>query len=618
MEGFSIIMPTYNQASYIRRAIKSLFNQTYSDWELIIINDGSTDTTRDFILEYLQTDRISYIENSENKGLGYALNQGLDIAKYKYIAYLPSDDFYFENHLKVLYQELKKSDDIVLVYAKTQSEVKDSIFNTVNETTNGLFNFQSLQLVQTAHKKTDDRWITRDEWVSGNLFDLFWHKLISNGIFKYINDETSNWTIHPYQHHKLVDENNGGGLNLYRQYYNVQEPIKMKVSKYKFIDEEKAYKKYRPINVVREEKNPLKILIVGELSYNPERIYALEELGHTLYGLWVTPPHFSFSTVGHLPFGNVIDIPYDNWEKTIKEIKPDIIYATLNFGAVKIAHEVLRKNLGIPFVWHFKEGPFLCRQYGMWDQLTELYYQADGKIYINPEIKQWYEQFIPQTGLSYILDGDLPQQDSFTNDFSPRISTFDGEIHTVVPGRIIGIETEDIENLAQNNIHLHVYIENYYEKREAYNKEALKIAPDHFHLHPHCASDKWVEEFSKYDAGWLHCFDSQNNGILMNAGWNDLNMPARMNTLAAAGLPMIQKNNQNHIVAMQSHIKNHKLGLFFDTYEELANQLKDEKLMTTLRTNVYNHRLKFSFDYHVPDLIDFFRKVIESKKHIKN
>lgn len=60
---FSVLMPTYNQASFIRRAIASLLKQTYPFFELIIINDGSTDNTEVFISDYLHDKRVSYIKN---------------------------------------------------------------------------------------------------------------------------------------------------------------------------------------------------------------------------------------------------------------------------------------------------------------------------------------------------------------------------------------------------------------------------------------------------------------------------------------------------------------------------------------------------------------------------
>lgn len=74
MSAFSVIMPTYNQAAFIRRAIVSLRKQTCATWELIIVNDGSTDNTEDFLESYLDDVRIKYIHNEVNRGLGYALN----------------------------------------------------------------------------------------------------------------------------------------------------------------------------------------------------------------------------------------------------------------------------------------------------------------------------------------------------------------------------------------------------------------------------------------------------------------------------------------------------------------------------------------------------------------
>ena len=614
MKQFSVIMPTYNQATFIRRAIRSLMNQAWSHWELVIINDGCTDDTEEYIRDFLTDPRISYLKNAENKGLGYAINQGIDNARNDYIAYLPSDDCYYENHLELLKNEFEKSEEVVLVYATAGSEIKDSISYDVKPTTNGLFNNYSLQLVQTAHKKTTDRWTTRQEWVTDDLFDLFWHKLTNKGKFASIKEETCYWTSHPHQHHRLVSENFGGGLNIYRQYYQVKEPIKLKVSQEKFIDEERLYKDFQSLKPSSPAEKPLKILIAGELAYNPERILALEEQGHQLYGLWMNRPTFSFSTVGPLPFGNVTDIPYSHWEEKIREIQPDIIYATLNFGAIPLAYEVLKKKPEIPFIWHFKEGPSLCLKNGMWEQLIELYHQADGKIYLNPEIKCWYEQFIPHTGLSFIMDGDLPKINSFTDDFSERLSEQDGEVHTVIPGRIVGVTLNDIEILAHNRIHIHSYVENILMSKDSFNKEALKIAKGYFHLHPNCPSDRWVKEFSKYDAGWLHCFDSQNNGKIAYAGWDDLNMPARLSTLAVAGLPMIQKRNSGHLVAMKSRVEKDGMGVFFDNIEELTGTLKNREYMQTVRDNVRKHRFSFSFDYYVNDLIDFFRKVIESKK----
>lgn len=432
-KGFTVIMPTYNQAGFIRRAIKSLLNQTFQEWELIIINDGSTDATREYIIPFLQDKRLTYHENKQNRGIGASINQALDLSKFEYIAYLPSDDIYYPNHLQVLKDKLDKSDNIILAYTKCNTEIHDSLIHKAIPQDNGLLRQHCLQLVQTGHRNTTERWIERDEWVSSDFFQLFWVKLTRKGFFSFVNIETSYWTIHPYQHHKIITK-----FNWYRQYYHIHTPLRIKTSKFRFIDEVELYRNYRSSETSCRERK-LKILLVGELSYHPERIHALEEYGCELYGLWMRKPTHDFSAVGPLPFGNVIDIPYDKWETEIRKVKPDIIYAGVNIGAEILSHEVMKKCPDIPFVWHFKEGPFLSMQCGTWDKLMDLYDKADGKIYINKEAQKWYEQFVPQTGLSFILDADMPKINYFSNDFSPRLSETDGAVHTIVPGRVIGL-----------------------------------------------------------------------------------------------------------------------------------------------------------------------------------
>jgi len=120
----------------------------------------------------------------------------------------------------------------------------------------------------------------------------------------------------------------------------------------------------------------LKILLVGELAYNADRILALEELGHRLYGLWMPDPHW-YNTVGPLPFGHVEELDRTCWEAELRRVQPDVIYALLNWQAVPFAHHVALRNPGIPLVWHFKEGPFICLEKGTWPQLAELSRIAD-------------------------------------------------------------------------------------------------------------------------------------------------------------------------------------------------------------------------------------------------
>ena len=96
----SIIMPSYNTAKYITNSIESVLNQTYKNWELIIIDDCSTDNTDEIIKNYNSEDRIKYIKNEKNSGAAVSRNRGLREAKGKWIAFLDSDDLWCPTKLE--------------------------------------------------------------------------------------------------------------------------------------------------------------------------------------------------------------------------------------------------------------------------------------------------------------------------------------------------------------------------------------------------------------------------------------------------------------------------------------------------------------------------------------
>jgi len=95
----SVLMPVYNGEKYLNEAIDSILSQTYSDFEFIIVNDGSTDKTEEIILSYAD-DRIRYVKNEENIRLIRTLNKGIDLAKGKYIARMDADDISLPNRLE--------------------------------------------------------------------------------------------------------------------------------------------------------------------------------------------------------------------------------------------------------------------------------------------------------------------------------------------------------------------------------------------------------------------------------------------------------------------------------------------------------------------------------------
>lgn len=339
----SVLMPTFNQASFIRRALESLCNQTLTDWELVIVDDGSSDETPEVIAPYLADIRMRYYRLDSNRGLGAALNYALERARTLLVTYLPSDDVYYPDHLASLTSCFEGHADAVLAYS--------GVRHHHNLSSMGQIEGYPLQLVQVMHRLTDDRWVERDELVTDDLDRMFWSKHRLRGNFVGTDRLSCEWVDHPLQRHKVLQEAKGG-LNSYRSRYNVKQPLRFHSSKGHYINEVEHYRRFRERPDTPVAADGLKILLVGELAYNPDRVLALEERGHKLYGLWTQDPWW-FNTVGPLPFGHVEDLPRSGWCEAVRRLQPDVIYALLNWQAVPFAHQVLTDNPGVPFVWHF-------------------------------------------------------------------------------------------------------------------------------------------------------------------------------------------------------------------------------------------------------------------------
>jgi len=113
----SIIIPTYNRANLLPTAILSVINQTYQSWELIIVDDGSTDNTKQIVEEFIKKDsRIKYFYQ-ENKGQPFAMNTGIKLSKGKFIAFLDDDDEWYLEKLEKQIEFLNKDENIVLVFS---------------------------------------------------------------------------------------------------------------------------------------------------------------------------------------------------------------------------------------------------------------------------------------------------------------------------------------------------------------------------------------------------------------------------------------------------------------------------------------------------------------------
>lgn len=615
----SVVMPTFEQAAFIGRALDSLLAQSLHDWEAIVVDDGSQDATSAALAPWLRDPRIRCLRFGRNGGLGRALNAGLDAAHAPLLAYLPSDDVYYREHLASLAALLDGRQDAVLAH----SGVRHHYNRHASATVPG----EGLQLVQCMHRRVALRWTERAALESDDLERLFWGRLRALGAVAASGEVSCEWVDHPHQRHKLMREP-GGGINPFRQRYRVATPLRFHSSTGNAIDEAAQYAGLhaaRPAPGGDEApgangalaRRGLRIVLAGELAYNADRVLALEALGHRLYGLWMPQPGW-FNTVGPLPFGHVEDLPPDDWQAALARIGPDLIYAQLNWQAVPFAHRVMRAAPGIAFVWHFKEGPFICIEKGSWPLLADLCREADGCVWSTPELRDWFATAVPDARSApvHVLDGDLPRRAWFTQQRAPLLSDGTGAVHTVVPGRPIGLHPPTVAELARRDIHLHFYGDFTHGLWRDWIAATRALAPGHLHLHANVGPERWVEEFSRYDAGWLHAFESRNGGEIRRADWDDLNYPARLATLAAAGVPTIQRANPGAIVATQSLVRELGNGLLFTGIDDLAHQLRDRARMAALRERAWQVRFDFSFDRHAPALVDFFHEVIARKRRL--
>ena len=133
---FSIIIPVYNVEKYIEDCLESVTNQTYKNYEVLIINDGSTDNSRKIIEKYKKNKNIKIIDQ-KNQGLSSARNNGVTHAKGDYILFLDSDDYLEKKALEILEKNIK-DEDVIRFQTKEIDESKNIIKELKEQTFNNL------------------------------------------------------------------------------------------------------------------------------------------------------------------------------------------------------------------------------------------------------------------------------------------------------------------------------------------------------------------------------------------------------------------------------------------------------------------------------------------------
>jgi len=265
----SVIVPIYNTEKYLRKCIESILSQSYKNIELLLINDGSPDSSAEICREYLDKDKRCYYFEKENGGLSDARNYGIERAKGEYITFVDSDDFFLEEAIEKLHATalLGESDLVV----------------------GGFCHFDSPNFYIFDRKRFGNLPITivEKEFAVNQMDEMFevpflcystaWGKLYKSSLFKeiryplgkYAEDQFTTWKLYlasekiaVCNHTIYAYRKNYEGLSLnfnlsHLDYIDALEERIEETKNIKGIDIEKTYKMYKYILNRR----------VGELDY---------------------------------------------------------------------------------------------------------------------------------------------------------------------------------------------------------------------------------------------------------------------------------------------------------------------------------------------------------------
>lgn len=188
-ELVSIIVPVYNVEQYLKDCLDSIFQQSYQNIEVIVVNDGSTDGSREIVIPFLTDQKIKYIEQ-ENKGLSGARNTGLQSATGKYILFVDSDDYIEKNMLMEIVFLMKtykldlvrfNADSFSEEYNKNLKESKYDFSHRLEE--NKLYKKESLDLNRRTFSSSVCLYLTTSELINNNQLVFYENILHEDELF---------------------------------------------------------------------------------------------------------------------------------------------------------------------------------------------------------------------------------------------------------------------------------------------------------------------------------------------------------------------------------------------------------------------------------------------------
>lgn len=134
MVKISIVVPVYNASAYIGKCIDSILAQTYTDFELLLINDGSSDNSLDVLEGYAKKDKRIVVINQKNMGVAATRNKGIKISRGEYITFIDNDDYIDSDYLEKFLDNTKDSPDVVIGgYRRTSSDDRELYKFTIRD-----------------------------------------------------------------------------------------------------------------------------------------------------------------------------------------------------------------------------------------------------------------------------------------------------------------------------------------------------------------------------------------------------------------------------------------------------------------------------------------------------
>lgn len=213
----SIIVPVYNVEKYLDKCIVSILNQDYEDFELILVNDGSTDRCIEICNKYLSKDKRIVLINKSNGGLSSARNAGLDIARGKYIGFVDSDDWIEKDMYSTLLNIANKYESDI-VQCEYQSVVEDDY--KINNKQSILNHFTNLQAIDQMY---GDRYISAT---------VSWNKIYNKNLFKDIRFPIGKLHEDEFTTYKLLYKSKKVTYTSKKLYYYRQTPNSIMNSKF--------------------------------------------------------------------------------------------------------------------------------------------------------------------------------------------------------------------------------------------------------------------------------------------------------------------------------------------------------------------------------------------------